>query len=86
MAILHILSGSFVVNLFFEVVYFIKEIMDIVNILAEELKIEANKIENVIELLDEGSTVAFIARYRKEKTGNLTDVEVRDYKCFRKFR
>lgn len=52
--------------------------MDIVNILAEELKIEANKIENVIELLDEGSTVAFIARYRKEKTGNLTDVEVRE--------
>lgn len=52
--------------------------MDIVNILAEELKIEANKIENVIELLDEGSTVAFIARYRKEKTGNLTDVDVRE--------
>lgn len=52
--------------------------MDIVNILAEDLKIEANKIENVIELLDEGSTVAFIARYRKEKTGNLTDVEVRE--------
>lgn len=52
--------------------------MDIVNILAEDLKIEASKIENVIELLDEGSTVAFIARYRKEKTGNLTDVEVRE--------
>lgn len=52
--------------------------MDIVNILAEDLKIEASKIENVIELLDEGSTVAFIARYRKEKTGNLTDVDVRE--------
>ena len=61
--------------------------MDIVNILAEELKIEANKIENVIELLDEGSTVAFIARYRKEKTGNLTDVDVREIeKNLNKFR
>lgn len=52
--------------------------MDIVEILADNLSIDKNSVKNVIDLLDEGSTVAFIARYRKEKTGNLTDVEIRD--------
>ena len=52
--------------------------MDIINILSEQLNLEEEKIESVRNLLDEGSTVAFIARYRKEKTGNLTDVEIRE--------
>lgn len=52
--------------------------MDIIHILSEQLNLEEEKIESVRDLLDEGSTVAFIARYRKEKTGNLTDVEIRE--------
>mgnify|MGYP002711905743 FL=1 len=52
--------------------------MNITQILSEELNIEEKNISNVIKLLDEGSTVAFIARYRKEKTGNLTDVDIRE--------
>lgn len=52
--------------------------MDIAQILSKDLSIGKKSIENVIELLDEGSTVAFIARYRKEKTGNLTDVQIRE--------
>lgn len=52
--------------------------MDITNILSKELNINENNIDNVIKLLDEGSTVAFIARYRKEVTGNLNDAEIRD--------
>lgn len=52
--------------------------MDIINILSEQLNLEEEKIISVRDLLDEGSTVAFIARYRKEKTGNLTDVEIRE--------
>ncbi|WP_243343625.1 Tex family protein [Anaerococcus sp. AGMB09787] len=52
--------------------------MDITNILSKELNIKENNIDNVIKLLDEGSTVAFIARYRKEVTGNLNDAEIRD--------
>ena len=51
--------------------------MNITEILSKELNINDERIENVIKLLDEGSTVAFIARYRKEVTGNLTDVEIR---------
>ena len=52
--------------------------MKIIEILSKELNINEERIENVIKLLDEGSTVAFIARYRKEVTGNLTDVEIRE--------
>ncbi|MDD7305583.1 MAG: Tex family protein [Peptoniphilaceae bacterium] len=52
--------------------------MNIAQTLSKDLNINKKSIENVIELLDEGSTVAFIARYRKERTGNLTDVEIRE--------
>lgn len=52
--------------------------MQITEILSKELNLKEDSINNVIKLLDEGSTVAFIARYRKEVTGNLTDVEIRE--------
>lgn len=52
--------------------------MEISEILSKQVNISKNQVENVISLLDEGSTVAFIARYRKERTGNLTDVEIRE--------
>ncbi|MDU3211809.1 Tex-like N-terminal domain-containing protein [Anaerococcus sp.] len=52
--------------------------MNIQSILSEQLQIDEKNISNVISLLDEGSTVAFISRYRKEKTGNLSDVDVRN--------
>lgn len=45
--------------------------------LAEELKLKLNQVNNVIEMLDEGNTVPFIARYRKERTGGLTDETLR---------
>lgn len=51
--------------------------MNILKTLSNELNINKEKVENVVKLLDEGSTVAFIARYRKEVTGNLTDAEIR---------
>lgn len=43
---------------------------------ADELKTSLQKIENTMKLLDEGATVPFIARYRKELTGNLDEVEI----------
>ena len=52
--------------------------MNITEILSEQLNIDEKNITNVINLLNEGSTVAFIARYRKEQTGNLTDVDIRN--------
>ncbi|MGL5245217.1 MAG: RNA-binding transcriptional accessory protein Tex [Sarcina sp.] len=49
------------------------------SILSEELNISLNQVESVIKLLDEGNTVPFIARYRKEKTGNLNDEILRRF-------
>ncbi|MBV4416293.1 Tex family protein [Clostridium tyrobutyricum] len=50
---------------------------NIVDILAEELSINKKYLNNVIELLDSGNTVPFIARYRKELTGSMSDVTLR---------
>ena len=47
--------------------------------LAEEFKIQAWQAENVIALIDEGNTIRFIARYRKEKTGSLDDQILREF-------
>jgi uncharacterized protein len=46
--------------------------------LAEELKISVKQVNSVVEMLDEGSTVPFIARYRKERTGGLDDTLLRN--------
>lgn len=46
--------------------------------IAAELNLTSKQIQNVIALLDEGNTVPFITRYRKERTGNLDEVQIRD--------
>ena len=46
--------------------------------IADELKVNPHQIKTTIELLDEGATVPFIARYRKEKTGGLDDTQLRE--------
>ena len=51
--------------------------MDIFKKLQEELNIKASQVENTVKLLDEGNTVPFIARYRKEMTGSLDDQIIR---------
>ena len=50
----------------------------IVNIIAEELNIKPKQVEATITLIDEGNTIPFIARYRKEVTGGLSDEILRD--------
>ena len=52
--------------------------MDIVNSVAKELNFKVPQVENTIKLFDEGATVPFIARYRKEVTGNLNEEQIRD--------
>ena len=51
--------------------------MDIVKTLASELKQNEKYVENVIALLDEGNTIPFIARYRKELHGSMDDTTLR---------
>jgi len=52
--------------------------MDIIKRLSDELNIPAKQVEAAVKLLDEGNTVPFIARYRKEVTGSLDDTQLRD--------
>ena len=52
--------------------------MDINAVIAKELGVENWRVDAAVQLLDEGNTVPFIARYRKEKTGTLTDEQLRD--------
>ncbi len=51
--------------------------MDIIQILTEELQIKRNQTEAAVQLIDEGNTIPFIARYRKEATGALNDEVLR---------
>jgi uncharacterized protein len=50
----------------------------IVNRVAKQLGLNRNQVQGTMGLLDEGNTVPFIARYRKESTGNLDEVQIRD--------
>ena len=48
------------------------------NIIAKELQLPASGVDGTLQLLDEGCTIPFIARYRKERTGGLDDVQIGD--------
>ncbi|MDD5933215.1 MAG: Tex family protein [bacterium] len=51
--------------------------MNIIKRLEEDLNLDGKRIEAAIKLIDEGNTIPFIARYRKEVTGNMNDDELR---------
>lgn len=51
--------------------------MDIIKQLAQELSLKESQVRHTVELLDEGNTIPFIARYRKEATGELDEVQIR---------
>lgn len=53
-------------------------VLDINNYVATELNLKLSQIENTVKLFDEGATVPFIARYRKEVTGNLDEEQIRE--------
>jgi len=52
--------------------------MDLIAKLASEFGVRAQQVENTVKLIDEGNTIPFIARYRKEVTGGLSDEVLRD--------
>jgi len=53
--------------------------VDIVQLLQEEFKLDRWQVENTIRLIDDGNTIPFIARYRKEMTGELNDQVLREF-------
>ena len=56
----------------------LKNSMDIIAKISEELNIKKSQTEAAVKLIDEGNTIPFIARYRKEVTGALNDEQLRD--------
>ncbi|MBR0597993.1 Tex family protein [Sinanaerobacter chloroacetimidivorans] len=52
--------------------------MNILEKLAQEFHLKLSQVENTVQLIDDGNTIPFIARYRKEVTGALSDVTLRD--------
>ncbi|HQL37676.1 MAG TPA: Tex-like N-terminal domain-containing protein, partial [Bacillota bacterium] len=52
--------------------------MDIIAKLAKELSVKPWQVENTVKLIDDGNTIPFIARYRKELTGELSDTILRE--------
>ena len=52
--------------------------MNIIEKLAQEFKLKVSQVESTVQLIDDGNTIPFIARYRKEVTGALSDVVLRD--------
>lgn len=52
--------------------------MNIVDILVSELGLRKNQVVSAIDLIDQGNTIPFIARYRKDVTGEMTDIQLRD--------
>ena len=52
--------------------------MEITKKIAEELSVKPSQVEAAVKLIDEGCTIPFIARYRKEVTGSLNDEQLRN--------
>ena len=46
--------------------------------IAREIKVQTSQVKSAVDLLDGGATVPFIARYRKEATGGLDDIQLRE--------
>ncbi len=55
---------------------------EIIQKIAIQLSISNQQIENVLSLLEDGATVPFIARYRKEKTGGLNEIKLEKFQKF----
>lgn len=53
------------------------EPMDILKVIQKELNVKLSQVEAAVQLIDEGNTIPFIARYRKEVTGSLNDEQLR---------
>ena len=52
--------------------------MDILKVISDELNIKLSQVEATVKLIDEGNTIPFISRYRKEVTGSLNDEVLRN--------
>ena len=54
--------------------------MDIIEYISKQVNISSKQVSATVKLLEEGSSIPFISRYRKENTGNLDEVQIADIK------
>ncbi len=59
--------------------------MNFSQVISEELKLEEWRVSKALELMDQGGTIPFIARYRKDQTGTLNEIELRDIQHRREY-
>ena len=59
--------------------------MNFSQVISEELKLEEWRVAKALELMDQGGTIPFIARYRKDQTGTLNEIELRDIQHRREY-
>ena len=52
---------------------------DLISILLDKTRLKAEHVKNILQLLEDGATIPFIARYRKELTGGATDEQLREF-------
>ena len=52
---------------------------DLIRLLTQKTALKAGTVKNILDLIEEGATVPFIARYRKELTGGATDGQLREF-------
>src|SRR4028118_187739 len=52
--------------------------LNIPQLLAKELSLSPSQVQNALELFAEGATIPFVARYRKERTGEMNEIQLRD--------
>ena len=52
---------------------------DLIRLLAQKTSIKSDNVKKILHLIEEGATVPFIARYRKEMTGGATDEQLREF-------
>jgi protein Tex len=53
--------------------------IDLIHLISKKVGMQVSVVTNIIQLLDQGNTVPFIARYRKELTQGATDEQLRDF-------
>lgn len=58
--------------------------MDEINFVVKETNLDKTNIQNTLQLFNEGATIPFIARYRKERTGGLDEIQIEQIREFSK--
>ena len=72
------MTFNIIYGIIYTIIYIKDDYMDILKALQQEFSMSEHHIKNIVELIDDGNTIPFIARYRKEMTGSCDDQKLRE--------